>query len=125
MRWHALSVVLSSLVFAAALLFGQSALAVEPGPITPEEAKTMLQQKKDLVILDVRNPNEHVAAHYPNSLNIPVNDLEARLSDVPTGRPVLVHCGIGKRAARGYGILKVKRPDIKELYFINGAPIFN
>jgi len=125
MRWRALSAFLASLVFATALLFGQSALAVEPGPITPEEAKTVIQQKKDLVIIDVRNPNEYVAEHYPNSLNIPVNDLETRLSDVPAGRPVLVHCGIGKRSSRGYQILKEKRPDIKELYFINGAPIFN
>jgi len=112
-------------VFAAALLLAQSVIAVEPGPITPEEGKTMILQKTELVILDVRNPSEYVAAHYPGTLNIPINDLEARLSEVPDGKPVLVHCAKGVRASRGYEILKAKRPDIKELYFIKGEPIFN
>ena len=111
-------------ILAAALLFAQIVMAVEPGSVEPEEAKAMVQRQKALVILDVRNPNEFVVAHYPGALNIPVNDLEARFSEVPAGRPVLVHCGIGRRAQRGYEILKEKRPDIKELYYINGEPLF-
>jgi rhodanese-related sulfurtransferase len=120
-----ISCVLSAGIVAAALLFAQSVMAVEPGPVDPEAAKAMVQQQKDLVILDVRNPNEFVMAHYPGALNIPVNDLEMRFSEVPAGRPVLVHCGLGKRAKRGYEILKEKRPEIKDLYYIMGEPIFN
>jgi rhodanese-related sulfurtransferase len=124
MRLYGISAFLSAFVFAAALLLAQSVMAVEPGPITPEEGKAMIQQKKDLVILDVRNPNEYAAAHYPGALNIPVNDLEARLSEVPAGKPVLLHCAKGIRSERGYNLLKAKRPDIKELYFVKGEPIF-
>ena len=124
MRRHNLSVFLAALVCATALLLGPGIAAAEPKPVTPEEAKTMIQEKKDLVILDVRNPNEYVVEHYPGSLNIPVNDLEARLAEVPEGRPVLVHCGIGIRSQRGFEILKAKRPNLQELYFIKGAPIF-
>ena len=120
-----LSVFLSIFVFAAAFLLTQSVMAVEPGPVTPEEGKTLIQQNKNLVILDVRNPNEYVVANYPNALNIPVNELETRLAEVPAGRSVLVHCVMGMRAARGYEILKEKRPDIKELYYIKGNVIFH
>ena len=112
-------------IVAVALLLAQSVMAVDPGPVEPEAAKTMIQQQKDLLVLDVRNPNEFVVAHYPGALNIPVNELETRFSEVPAGRPVLMHCGIGRRANRGYEILKEKRPDIKELYYIKGEPIFN
>ena len=125
MRSRNIFVLLSSIVFATALLLAQAVMAVEPGPVTPEEAKTMVQQNKDLFILDVRNPNEFVVVHYPGALNIPVNELEQRLSEVPAGKPVLVHCALGKRGERGYEILKEKRPEIKELYYIKGTTIFD
>ena len=63
--------------------------------------------------------------HYPSALNIPVNELETRFSEVPANKSVLLHCIKGIRCQRGYEILKEKRPDIKELYFIKGEPIFN
>ena len=128
MRLHKMSVVsvfLSALVLSAAVLPAQSVTAIKPGHITPEEGKALIQQKEDLVIIDMRNPNEYVVEHYPNALNIPVNELEARLDEVPAGRPVLVHCVRGMRSMRGYEILKEQRPDIKEIYHINGEPIFD
>ena len=124
MRLRDIAFFISALILAAALSHAPEVMAAEPGPITPEEGKTMVQRQTDLVILDVRNPNEYVTAHYPNALNIPVNELEARLSEVPSGKPVLVHCALGRRALRAYEILKEKRPDIKELYYINGDVIF-
>ena len=124
MRIRGISVFLSAFVLATALLLAQSAVAIEPGLVTPEEGKTLVQQKKDLFILDVRNPNEYVVAHYPGAVNIPVSDLEARIAEVPTDRPVLVYCAKGRRAARSYELLKAKRPEIKELYCINGDTIF-
>ena len=125
MRIHGISEFFAAFVLAAALLFAQGVMAAEPGPVTPEAAKAMIQQQEDLVILDVRNPHEYVVVHYPNALNIPVNELEARVAEVPAGRPVLVHCAVGKRSARGYEILQEKRPDIKALYYIKGEPLFN
>lgn len=124
MRLRGLSVFLSALA-AVALLFVQGAAAAEPGPVTPEEGRTMIRQNKDLFVLDVRYPNEYAAAHYPNALNIPIAELEARLSEVPSGKAVLVYCARGKRSERGYKLLKEKRPDIQQLYYIAGEPIFN
>ena len=125
MRLRELCLCLSSTVFALAMLFPHSVAAATGGPITSEEGATMVEQKNDLVILDVRNPNEYVAAHYPDALNIPVHELETRFSEVPAGRPVLVHCFKGKRAQRAYEILRKNRPDIKEIYYINGEVTFN
>ena len=131
MHLRDIAVFLSALVFSAVLLLAQdtvafqSSMAVKPGPVSPEEGKALVQQKHNLVILDVRNPNEFVSGHYPNALNIPVNELETRFSEVPAGKAVIVHCFKGMRAQRAYEILKEKRPDIKELYFIQGTIILN
>jgi rhodanese-related sulfurtransferase len=125
MRIRGISEFFAAFALAAVLRFAQGVMAAEPGPVTPEAAKAMIRQQQDLVILDVRNPHEYVVAHYPNALNIPVNELMARLAEIPTDRPVLAHCGIGKRSKRAYEILKEKRPDIKQLYYIKGEPLFN
>jgi hydroxyacylglutathione hydrolase len=53
---------------------------------------------RDLVVLDVRRPDEYAAGHVPGSLNIPLGHLAARLDEVPAGRPVLVHCAGGVRS---------------------------
>ena len=135
-----ISVFLSILVFSVALLSARGVKAVEPepitpkerampittpGPVTPQEGKTMAAQRKDLVLVDVRSPEEYAEVHYPGALNIPVNQLEARISEVPAGEPVLVYCARGVRAQHAYKILKEKRPDIKELYFIKGKTLFD
>ena len=129
MRLHNIPVFLSVLVFAVTLLFAQGVMAVEqielikPGHITPEEGKELIRLKEDLVIIDVRDPHEFIMLHYPNALNIPVNELESRLTEVPEDRPVLVYCGRGIRSERAYEILLETRPDM-ELYHIQGVPIF-
>ena len=122
---HGIPGFFAALVLAVALLLTQGFTAAGPGAVTPEAGKEMIRQQEALVILDVRNPNEYVVVHYPGSLNIPVNELEARIAEVPSGAPVLVHCAKGLRAARAYDILKEHRPDIKELYYIKGDPLFD
>lgn len=91
---------------------------------TPEQGKEYIAKTKDLTILDVRNPNEYVTGHYPNSLNIPVAELEQRIAEVPAGKPVLIHCAKGIRAKRAYDIVKTKYPNQQEVFYIKGSPIF-
>ena len=86
----------------------------------------MIAENKNLVILDVRNPNEYVVAHYPDALNIPVTELKERLGEVPADKTVLIHCAKGKRAARAYAVFQEDRPgSIANVYFIKGEPLFD
>lgn len=111
-------------LFISALLAGGAVAKFDAPVLTPEVAKNYIETTPDVVILDVRNPNEYEEAHYKNALNIPVLDLETRLKEVPTGKPVLIHCARGVRAERAFTVLKEKRPDLTELYYIMGTPIF-
>jgi len=58
------------------------------------------------VLLDVRNLNEFETAHVRGALNVPVDELRWRLSEVPRGRPVVVHCRSGFRSHLALRILK-------------------
>lgn len=58
------------------------------------------------VVLDVRTPDEFAQGHLPNAVNIPVQQLPARLDEVARlaggdqTRAIVVYCGSGKRAAK-------------------------
>lgn len=69
-------------------------------------------------IIDVRTTSEHAQAHIPGALSVPYTRLLARLGDVPTGRPLFVHCASGKRAALASSFLRSRGFDVTH---VNGA----
>ncbi|MCM0616448.1 rhodanese-like domain-containing protein [Paenarthrobacter sp. TYUT067] len=55
-------------------------------------------------LVGVRSREEHATAHVPGSLNIPLDELFSRLSDLPGGTLHLM-CGSGKRSSQAARIL--------------------
>ena len=47
-------------------------------------------------IIDVRTAFEHKRGSIPNTLNIPVDELRARIGEIPKGK-VVVYCAVGQR----------------------------
>ena len=59
------------------------------------------------IIVDVRTPQEFKDGHVVNSLNIPVQQIEARVSTIKKkDKPVILCCKSGGRAARAKSILE-------------------
>lgn len=54
----------------------------------------------DAVLLDVREPDEWSAGHAPGARHLPMNEVGARLDEVPAADPVYVVCRAGGRSAR-------------------------
>lgn len=46
----------------------------------------------EVVVLDVRPPAEYAAGHLPDAVNVPPEELEARLADLPAGQPIVAYC---------------------------------
>lgn len=46
----------------------------------------------EVTVLDVRPEEEYLAGHIPGALSVPLEDLEARLADLPPGREVVAYC---------------------------------
>jgi rhodanese-related sulfurtransferase/glyoxylase-like metal-dependent hydrolase (beta-lactamase superfamily II) len=57
------------------------------------------------VVVDVRNPREFAIKHIGGSLNIPLNHLQERLSEIPRDRRIAVHCAGGYRSSIAASIL--------------------
>jgi rhodanese-related sulfurtransferase len=69
--------------------------------VTITDLKTAIDKGDDVVILDVREPNEYEVAHIPGSLNLPRGLLEFSIwTLVPDkNRQIFVYCKTGARAA--------------------------
>jgi rhodanese-related sulfurtransferase len=69
-----------------------SARAQEPAPprISADELKKRVDKKKDLFFLDVREPKEiEELGSLKGYVNIPVDQIESRLSEVPKNRYIV------------------------------------
>ncbi len=80
--------------------------------ITVAQLKQLLDSgKDDVVLLDVRNPNEYQIAKIDGSILIPLSEIENgsaidRVKELANGHKLLVHCKLGGRSAKALGILK-------------------
>lgn len=67
--------------------------------IAPEELKSLLESKSDVVVLDVREPWEMEAAKIAGTLNIPMNEIPARCNqDLDPEKHIVVLCHHGVRS---------------------------
>lgn len=80
--------------------------------ITVVELKTLLDSNaNDYILIDVRNPNEYQIAKIPNSVLIPLPDIEngaaiPKIKELVNGYRLIAHCKMGGRSAKALAILK-------------------
>jgi rhodanese-related sulfurtransferase len=124
-----MKILLSSALLSIALASPLSAQQTTPAPpaqqaphknVTPEEAEKLIQTQKDLVIIDVRTPEEFNAGHIAGAKNVSIleGDFERKLKE-HQGKPLLLHCASGSRSARA--LTKMRDLRVPEIYHMNGG----
>ena len=70
--------------------------------ISPREAKERLSSNKNIVLLDVRTPEEYREIHIPHSISLPLNELKTGIEKVAGDKntEIIVYCLSGMRAAQ-------------------------
>jgi len=79
--------------------------------ISPQEAKTLMETRKNLVLVDVRSPDEMYEGSISGSRLIPFGELARGRMTLPEGQPLLLICAVGGRSfavgqyfsGKGYG----------------------
>lgn len=62
--------------------------------------------KQGAQLYDVRTPSEYTTGHFPSSLNLPLQDMQAgKLPEVHKTTKIYVYCQSGNRATQAYSIL--------------------
>ncbi|MCL4423200.1 MAG: rhodanese-like domain-containing protein [Actinobacteria bacterium] len=72
---------------------------LEVRQLDPVELASMLGTDSEPFLLDVREPDEVSAWSIPGAVNIPLQELAARASEIPTDKHVVVLCAVGGRSA--------------------------
>src|SRR5258707_4319333 len=73
--------------------------------MTVKELKSRLDNKEDIFILDVREPNEYQICNLGGHL-IPLKELPGRVEELDASKEIVVHCKMGGRSSRAVEFLK-------------------
>ncbi len=85
-----------------------------PGEISVSDFTKSLQS--DLIfIVDARTPVEYESGHFPNAINIPLEQMKSRMAEIPIDKFIVVHCKTGGRGEIGYKMLKEAGYSVKFL----------
>jgi hydroxyacylglutathione hydrolase len=72
------------------------------------DLKDELERRKNLFVLDVRQPREWASGHLEGAFHITGAEIAERIAEVPRDRPVAVICGSGYRSSAVSSMLKNK-----------------
>lgn len=73
------------------------------------------RDKNNTILVDVRSEIEHANGHIEGSINIPVDDLRSRLSELDSSKEIWVYCQVGLRGYTASRILQQKGYRVKNL----------
>ena len=89
------------------------------GNVGVGEARELIADKAGLVVLDVRTVSEYESGHLQGAVNIPVEVLGGRLSELDPDDELLVYCRTGNRSTTAVGVLRENGYD--RVYHMDGG----
>lgn len=78
--------------------------------IAPKELEEQFTKEQPLII-DVRKKSEYDSEHIVGAVNIPLNEINSRLSEFPKDKPFILHCAGGYRSMIAASLLKQRNFD--------------
>ena len=72
----------------------------------------------DVVVVDVRREDEYGAGHIKGAMHVPVDDVLARVEELPNGKKLLFICEVGVRSGLAAEMSAAMGVDSENLYNI-------
>ena len=92
----------------------------EEGSIDIEQFKTIMAEKPgSMHLIDVRDADEFAKGSLMGAVNIPVDELEAKIPSLPADKPIVFVCGTGARSGESFYMVQDIRPELKEVYYLD------
>ncbi len=104
--------VLSFSIFASSSSTAQTATQIKN--VTVKEFKE-IRLEKNVVVVDVRTPNEFAQGTIKGALNIPLNTISSKITEFDKEKTYLVFCRSGVRSRRASNILAKKGINVVNL----------
>lgn len=76
-------------------------------PLDVNEYKARFKEQGEAhLLLDVRTLEEYEEVRIPGAINIPLDELEDRMAEVPVDEPIVLVCRSGMRSMMGAEVLR-------------------
>ncbi|MCX7164921.1 MAG: rhodanese-like domain-containing protein [Rhodocyclales bacterium] len=88
--------------------------------LTPAQA-TLLMNREDALVLDVRETGEWSSGHIPGARHITLAQLEKRMSEIEKfkDRPIIICCASGNRSSSACG--RLKKGGFEKVFSLSGG----
>lgn len=103
-------------------------VAIEPGKdkgsiSTASFERILKENPSQIVVIDVRDEKDVKRGTFPGAINIPINELEKKLTDLPKNKPVVFVCSTGARAGEAYDTVSALGSGVVA-YFLDADATF-
>lgn len=78
-----------------------------------------LDQKKGMMLIDIRSAREYDQGHIPGSVNIPLTDIGDKIKKVKKEKEIVVYCQSGNQSI--WAIKRMMGMGFKNLYNLKGG----
>lgn len=69
-------------------------MMADPGSLSGYDRIVFLERarRSEIIVIDVRPQSEYEAAHLPFARSMPLQEIEQRMSELPTGKEIVAYC---------------------------------
>ncbi len=97
----------------------------EEGSIEIAAFETIMRDNPgSIYLVDVRDADEYALGSIKGAVNIPVENLEARIKSLPANKPVVFICSTGARSGESYYMVQDLRPELKDVFYLEAEITF-
>ncbi|MBO8159220.1 rhodanese-like domain-containing protein [Thermosyntropha sp.] len=79
--------------------------------ITSEDLQKKIDAGQDMMIVDIRSPEDYAKGHIKGAINIPFKEVNKHFDEFPKDKPVYIYCYTGQTAGQTVAVLKVLGVD--------------
>ncbi|AMK09810.1 rhodanese-like domain-containing protein [Pseudodesulfovibrio indicus] len=85
---------------------------------------TIKSNPDSILLIDVRDPEEYAAGHFPSAVNMTVDMIEKQAAEIPTDKPIVFSCASGARAGEAFYLFKDLRPEVEKVFYLEATNSF-
>ncbi|MGL1863179.1 MAG: rhodanese-like domain-containing protein [Pseudodesulfovibrio sp.] len=113
-----------------AMFGGAEAMAVKAGEaegaVDAEWFLATIKSDPDAItLIDVRDPEEYAAGHFPSAINMTADVMEKKIDSIATDKPIVFSCATGARAGEAFYMYMDMKPNAKNVYYLEATNDFN
>ncbi len=87
--------------------------------------ETIKSNPDSIMVIDVRDPEEYAAGHFPTAINMNVDMIEKKAKELPLDKPIVFSCATGARAGEAFYVFMDLVPEAKNVFYLEATNDFN